>query len=171
MALHLNPRSKPAGGEGNSFPNEHWICCLFGYLFFFVFLCAEQKDNRSNFDASIVPFILQAAWNGSVSHNWANRITRYRDTITEDSPTLINGAFNMLINDNGTVNKISTIASSNVSILYIYYIQMQIYITSSFSISITKQNPVPLIVTVATTENDNGGRLNFFFCVSSDSQL
>uniref|UniRef100_A0A3B4TLB8 Immunoglobulin superfamily DCC subclass member 4 n=1 Tax=Seriola dumerili TaxID=41447 RepID=A0A3B4TLB8_SERDU len=34
----------------------------------------------------------KAAWNGSVSHNWANRITRYRDTITEDCPTLINGA-------------------------------------------------------------------------------
>ncbi|XP_023267718.1 immunoglobulin superfamily DCC subclass member 4-like isoform X1 [Seriola lalandi dorsalis] len=44
----------------------------------------------------------KAAWNGSVSHNWANRITRYRDTITEDCPTLINGALNMLITDNGT---------------------------------------------------------------------
>ncbi|XP_039990189.1 immunoglobulin superfamily DCC subclass member 4 isoform X2 [Xiphias gladius] len=44
---------------------------------------------------------LMVAWNGSVSHNWANRITRYRDTITEDSPTLINGALNMLITDNG----------------------------------------------------------------------
>ncbi|XP_035855206.1 immunoglobulin superfamily DCC subclass member 4 isoform X1 [Sander lucioperca] len=44
----------------------------------------------------------KAAWNGSVSHNWANRITRYRDTITEDSPTLINGALNRLITDNGT---------------------------------------------------------------------
>ncbi|XP_035275397.1 immunoglobulin superfamily DCC subclass member 4 [Anguilla anguilla] len=32
------------------------------------------------------------AWNGSVSRNWANRITRYRDTITEDSPALSNGA-------------------------------------------------------------------------------
>ncbi|KAM9366474.1 immunoglobulin superfamily DCC subclass member 4 [Symphorus nematophorus] len=44
----------------------------------------------------------KAAWNGSVSHNWANRITRYRDTITEDSPVLINGALNMLITDNST---------------------------------------------------------------------
>ncbi|XP_071344958.1 immunoglobulin superfamily DCC subclass member 4 isoform X2 [Trachinotus anak] len=44
----------------------------------------------------------KAAWNGSVSHNWANRITKYRDTITEDSPTLINGALNMLLADNGT---------------------------------------------------------------------
>ncbi|XP_073320165.1 immunoglobulin superfamily DCC subclass member 4 [Pagrus major] len=44
----------------------------------------------------------KAAWNGSVSHDWANRITRYRDTITEDSPTLINGALNTLITDNGT---------------------------------------------------------------------
>ncbi|XP_036952136.1 immunoglobulin superfamily DCC subclass member 4 isoform X2 [Acanthopagrus latus] len=45
---------------------------------------------------------LMAAWNGSVSHDWANRITRYRDTITEDSPTLINGALNTLITDNST---------------------------------------------------------------------
>ncbi|XP_028812733.1 immunoglobulin superfamily DCC subclass member 4 isoform X2 [Denticeps clupeoides] len=30
-------------------------------------------------------------WNGSVSCNWANRITRYRDTVTEDSPSLHNG--------------------------------------------------------------------------------
>ncbi|XP_028258139.1 immunoglobulin superfamily DCC subclass member 4 [Parambassis ranga] len=46
---------------------------------------------------------LMAAWNGSVSHNWANRITRYRDTITDDSPTLINGALDILIGDNGMV--------------------------------------------------------------------
>ncbi|XP_034434869.1 immunoglobulin superfamily DCC subclass member 4 isoform X1 [Hippoglossus hippoglossus] len=44
----------------------------------------------------------KAAWNGSVSHNWANRITRYRDTIAEDCPALINGAVNMLITENGT---------------------------------------------------------------------
>lgn len=54
---------------------------------------------------STVLLFLQAAWNGSVSHNWGNRITRYRDTITEDSPTLINGALNMFITDNGTVNE------------------------------------------------------------------
>ncbi|XP_072236348.1 immunoglobulin superfamily DCC subclass member 4 isoform X2 [Leuresthes tenuis] len=44
---------------------------------------------------------LMTAWNGSVSHNWVNRITRYRDTIAEDSPTLINGALNMLITATG----------------------------------------------------------------------
>ncbi|XP_038557041.1 immunoglobulin superfamily DCC subclass member 4 isoform X2 [Micropterus salmoides] len=56
----------------------------------------------------------KAAWNGSVSHNWANRITRYRDTITEDSPTLINGALNMLITDNGTdLNRLCTSMCSN----------------------------------------------------------
>ncbi|XP_072321007.1 immunoglobulin superfamily DCC subclass member 4 [Eucyclogobius newberryi] len=38
-------------------------------------------------------------WNGSVSHNWANRITRYRETVTEDSSTLVNGAPNMNNND------------------------------------------------------------------------
>ncbi|XP_043953757.1 immunoglobulin superfamily DCC subclass member 4 isoform X1 [Gambusia affinis] len=40
---------------------------------------------------------LMIAWNGSVSHNWVNRITRYRDTITEESPALMNGALNMFI--------------------------------------------------------------------------
>ncbi|XP_041836222.1 immunoglobulin superfamily DCC subclass member 4 isoform X2 [Melanotaenia boesemani] len=43
----------------------------------------------------------KAAWNGSVSHNWVNRITRYRDTITEDSPTINNGALNVLIKADG----------------------------------------------------------------------
>ncbi|KAM9410495.1 immunoglobulin superfamily DCC subclass member 4 [Pholidichthys leucotaenia] len=47
----------------------------------------------------------KAPWNGSVSHNWANRITRYRDTITEDSPALINGALTMLITDNSMVGE------------------------------------------------------------------
>ncbi|KAF7662458.1 hypothetical protein LDENG_00235230, partial [Lucifuga dentata] len=42
----------------------------------------------------------KAVWNGSVSHNWANRITRYRDTLTEDCPTLINGALSILHNEN-----------------------------------------------------------------------
>ncbi|KAF3832375.1 hypothetical protein F7725_026040 [Dissostichus mawsoni] len=41
----------------------------------------------------------KTAWNGSVSHDWANRITRYRDTITEDSPSLINGALSMDLED------------------------------------------------------------------------
>ncbi|KAK6294634.1 hypothetical protein J4Q44_G00354640 [Coregonus suidteri] len=44
---------------------------------------------------------LKAAWNGSVSRNWANRITRYRDTITEDSPTLNNGTLDMAKTENG----------------------------------------------------------------------
>ncbi|MEQ2242147.1 hypothetical protein ILYODFUR_032859, partial [Ilyodon furcidens] len=43
------------------------------------------------------------AWNGSVSHNWVNRITRYRDTITEESPALINEAVNMFITATGMV--------------------------------------------------------------------
>ncbi|XP_061734008.1 immunoglobulin superfamily DCC subclass member 4 [Nerophis ophidion] len=43
----------------------------------------------------------KAAWNGSVSHNWANRITRYRDTVTEDSPGFIAGGLHVT-NDNVT---------------------------------------------------------------------
>ncbi|KAJ8417655.1 hypothetical protein AAFF_G00224980 [Aldrovandia affinis] len=37
------------------------------------------------------------AWNGSVSRNWANRITRYRDTITEESSGLGNGALTPVV--------------------------------------------------------------------------
>ncbi|KAM3876639.1 immunoglobulin superfamily DCC subclass member 4 [Diretmus argenteus] len=54
----------------------------------------------------------KAAWNGSVSCNWANRITRYRDTITEDSPTLINGALNMLTNDDNSKDLEDRLCSS-----------------------------------------------------------
>nr|XP_057945147.1 immunoglobulin superfamily DCC subclass member 4 isoform X2 [Doryrhamphus excisus] len=43
----------------------------------------------------------KAAWNGSVSHNWANRITRYRDTVTEDSQGFMAGGVN-ITNDNLT---------------------------------------------------------------------
>lgn len=39
-----------------------------------------------------------------MSHDWGNRITRYRDTVTEESPVLINGAVNVLRTDNVKVN-------------------------------------------------------------------
>ncbi|XP_054588596.1 immunoglobulin superfamily DCC subclass member 4 isoform X1 [Nothobranchius furzeri] len=44
----------------------------------------------------------QVVWNGSVSHNWVNRITTYRDTITEDSPAMTNGALKTGFTANGT---------------------------------------------------------------------
>ncbi|XP_062381427.1 immunoglobulin superfamily DCC subclass member 4 [Sardina pilchardus] len=44
---------------------------------------------------------LKLAWNGSVSCNWANRISRYRDTITEESPALRNGALDNTATDKG----------------------------------------------------------------------
>ncbi|XP_017159621.1 immunoglobulin superfamily DCC subclass member 4 isoform X3 [Poecilia reticulata] len=58
---------------------------------------------------------LMIAWNGSVSHNWVNRITRYRDTITDESPALINGALSMFITATGmeTDDHISTSLCSN----------------------------------------------------------
>ncbi|XP_068456990.1 immunoglobulin superfamily DCC subclass member 4 isoform X1 [Clinocottus analis] len=62
-------------------------------------LMASANPGKGEDDPAPDP---KAAWNGSVSHDWANRITRYRDTITEDSPTLINGALNILITDKGT---------------------------------------------------------------------
>lgn len=42
-----------------------------------------------------------------MSHNWANRITKYRDTITEDSSTVNKGALNILITDNEMVNELT----------------------------------------------------------------
>ncbi|XP_041930380.1 immunoglobulin superfamily DCC subclass member 4 isoform X1 [Alosa sapidissima] len=42
---------------------------------------------------------LKLAWNGSVSCNWANRISRYRDTITEEAPALRNGALDNMATD------------------------------------------------------------------------
>ncbi|XP_015198796.2 immunoglobulin superfamily DCC subclass member 4 isoform X1 [Lepisosteus oculatus] len=38
----------------------------------------------------------KSAWNGSVSRNWTNNITSYRDTITEGSPVLGNGSMGMV---------------------------------------------------------------------------
>ncbi|XP_015460197.3 immunoglobulin superfamily DCC subclass member 4 [Astyanax mexicanus] len=42
----------------------------------------------------------KVTWNGSVRRDWTNRITRYRDTITEDSPSLINGSRDVSANEN-----------------------------------------------------------------------
>ncbi|XP_071236867.1 immunoglobulin superfamily DCC subclass member 4-like [Salvelinus alpinus] len=55
---------------------------------------------------------LKAAYNGSVSRNWANRITKYRDTITEDSPTLNNGTLDMTNTENGKGNPEDQLDSS-----------------------------------------------------------
>ncbi|XP_051918794.1 immunoglobulin superfamily DCC subclass member 4 isoform X1 [Hippocampus zosterae] len=40
----------------------------------------------------------KAVWNGSISHNWANRITRYRDTVTEGSTGFIAGELSVTSN-------------------------------------------------------------------------
>lgn len=44
-----------------------------------------------------------------MSHDWGNRITRYRDTVTEDSPALINGAVNVFRTDNVKVNEYTSL--------------------------------------------------------------
>lgn len=72
--------------------------------------------------------LLQAAWNGSVSHNWGNRITRYRDTITEDSPALVNGAVNVFRTDNVQVNEYT-----NPTTLVIHFKQLHSIKKSLFS--------------------------------------
>ncbi|XP_061880294.1 immunoglobulin superfamily DCC subclass member 4 [Entelurus aequoreus] len=56
--------------------------------------CANSEDGGEGLAPET-----KAAWNGSVSHNWANRITRYRDTVTEDSPGFIAGGLHVT-NDN-----------------------------------------------------------------------
>lgn len=48
-----------------------------------------------------------------MSHDWGNRITRYRDTVTEDSPALINGAVNVFRTDNIKVNEYTSITDES----------------------------------------------------------
>ncbi|XP_018618739.2 immunoglobulin superfamily DCC subclass member 4-like [Scleropages formosus] len=48
--------------------------------------------NATDDSLDLEPKMSEPAWNGSVSRNWASRITRYRDAITEDSPVLSNGS-------------------------------------------------------------------------------
>ena len=59
-------------------------------------------------------FELQVTWNGSVSRNWANRITRYRETMAEDSPILINGALKILPDE---INKVTQSAALRVNVV------------------------------------------------------
>lgn len=83
---------------------------LYDGAFFFLFkqiglFFSKRSDSSCHFSQSVALLLFQAAWNGSVSHNWGNRITRYRDTITEDSPALINGAVTVFRTDNAKVNE------------------------------------------------------------------
>ncbi|XP_050970920.1 immunoglobulin superfamily DCC subclass member 4 [Labeo rohita] len=67
------------------------------------------------------------AWNGSVSRNWANRITRYRDTITEDSSALINGALEGPPSDNsksGHVERLYSLSKNQVEAEVIVHSQL-----------------------------------------------
>ncbi|XP_066510450.1 immunoglobulin superfamily DCC subclass member 4-like [Hoplias malabaricus] len=51
----------------------------------------EQQSLMGGVFTADDPAEPKPSWNGSVSRDWTNRITRYRDTITEDCPSLING--------------------------------------------------------------------------------
>nr|XP_002662886.2 immunoglobulin superfamily DCC subclass member 4 [Danio rerio] len=67
------------------------------------------------------------AWNGSVSRNWANRITRYRDTITEDSSALINGALEGPPSENnksGHVERLYSLSKNQVEAEVIVHSQL-----------------------------------------------
>lgn len=59
-----------------------------------------SEEQRLMGEAGDGPPDSKPAWNGSVSRNWANRITRYRDTITEDSSALINRALEVPTSEN-----------------------------------------------------------------------
>ncbi|KAI7814725.1 putative immunoglobulin superfamily DCC subclass member 4, partial [Triplophysa rosa] len=67
------------------------------------------------------------AWNGSVSRNWANRITRYRDTITEYSSALINGALEAPASENskgGHEERLCSISKNQVEAEVIVHSQL-----------------------------------------------
>ncbi|KAF4090904.1 hypothetical protein AMELA_G00030990 [Ameiurus melas] len=52
----------------------------------------EQQSLMSSVGGAYdAPADLKPSWNGSVSREWASRISTYRETITENSPCLING--------------------------------------------------------------------------------
>ncbi|MGH0174321.1 UNVERIFIED_CONTAM: hypothetical protein FKN15_068051 [Acipenser sinensis] len=55
-------------------------------------LTEEQSLMGTSLAEDSLHIELKPAWNGSVSRNWANNITSYRDTITEGSPAGTNGA-------------------------------------------------------------------------------
>lgn len=103
------------GDEEELPPTEPKVKIIFtadNFLQHRAFLKKKQKkrsDSSCNFSQSVALSLLQAAWNGSVSHNWGNRITRYRDTITEDSPALVNGAVNVFRTDNVQVNEYTSL--------------------------------------------------------------
>ncbi|KAL1007177.1 hypothetical protein UPYG_G00083050 [Umbra pygmaea] len=72
----------------------------------------------------------KAPWNGSVSRNWANRITRYRDTVTEDSPAVISGAVdvaNMEKNKGDPDDQLGTSAGSS------YQVEAEVIVHSELS--------------------------------------
>ncbi|KAJ3593526.1 hypothetical protein NHX12_005860, partial [Muraenolepis orangiensis] len=69
----------------------------------------------------------KVTWNGSVSRNWANRITRYRDTTTEDPAILINGALQILPNENNTESEdhlSSSVCSNTVEAQVIVHLEL-----------------------------------------------
>lgn len=96
----LMASANPEEGEDDSAPEPKVRTCKGSFPDGPREFCSFNINNRVHF----LLFVLQVAWNGSVSHNWANRITTYRDTIIEDSPALINGALNIFITAAGMVN-------------------------------------------------------------------
>lgn len=52
-----------------------------------------------------------------MSHDWGNGITRYRDTLTEDSPALTNGAVNVFRTDNVKVNEYTSLTDETGMLL------------------------------------------------------
>ncbi|XP_016093048.1 immunoglobulin superfamily DCC subclass member 4-like [Sinocyclocheilus grahami] len=90
-------------------------------------LTEEQSLMANIGGADDAPAESMPAWNGSVSRNWANRITRYRDTITEDSSALINGALEGPPSDNsksGHVERLYSLSKNQVEAEVIVHSQL-----------------------------------------------
>uniref|UniRef100_A0A9J8ABZ4 Immunoglobulin superfamily DCC subclass member 4 n=1 Tax=Cyprinus carpio carpio TaxID=630221 RepID=A0A9J8ABZ4_CYPCA len=90
-------------------------------------LTEEQSLMANVGGANDDPAESKPVWNGSVSRNWANRITRYRDTITEDSSALINGALEGPPSDNsksGHVERLYSLSKNQVEAEVIVHSQL-----------------------------------------------
>ncbi|XP_052006458.1 immunoglobulin superfamily DCC subclass member 4 isoform X1 [Xyrauchen texanus] len=89
---------------------------------------SEEQSLMGNVEMNDdAPSECKPVWNGSVSRNWANRITRYRDTITEDSSALINGALEGPASENsksGHVERLYSLSKNQVEAEVIVHSQL-----------------------------------------------
>ncbi|XP_051989685.1 immunoglobulin superfamily DCC subclass member 4-like isoform X1 [Xyrauchen texanus] len=95
------------------------------------------------------------AWNGSVSRNWANRLTRYRDTITENSSALINGALEGPASENsesGHVERLYSLSKNQVEAEVIVHSQL-----SSATVDLGPQSDMEICLESPSSQHPSPG--------------